>query len=356
MLLRIQLGVSLFVCAAIAVAGVHLSAGTSAGNAIGLAVDNGVTGVALPQVEREIQATGRVFTEIGPGVNALKRSASGLYYILATPASVISVFGADGKRRASIPNANSKDAKIVYAADIDLDVTGRLYVADRGANAIKVFRPDGSLDATIPATAPTSIAALPEGEFAVETQRSDRLVDIIDAQGKLVRAFGDPSDLSGGAGSNRFLTHGRLVGDPAGFIYFAFTYSADPTIRKYDRYGYAAYEISLSADEFNPEADKRRDVLRLDRHTNVPTSKPTINAIGVDPLTQEVWAAIGNALLHFSKDGSRLPTYRTVTKDGARIEPKAILVEANRILLAGDPIGIFEFARPDKNPASSQNR
>jgi hypothetical protein len=45
-----------------------------------------------------------------------------------------------------------------------------------------------------------------------------------------------------------------------------------------------------------------------------------------------------------------------VTKEGVRIEPKAILVEPGRILLAADPIGIFEFARPDKNPASSQNR
>src|SRR5271155_3107477 len=114
MTLRIHFGASLFVCAAIAVAGVHSSAGTSASSAIGNAAENGVTGVALPQVEREIQATGRVFAEIGPGVNALKRGASGLYYILATPASVISVYGADGKRRASIPNANSKDAKIVY--------------------------------------------------------------------------------------------------------------------------------------------------------------------------------------------------------------------------------------------------
>src|SRR5580704_7418661 len=113
MLLRIQFGAFLFVCAAIVVAGVHLSAGTSMGNAIGHAAESGATGgMALPQVEREIQATGRVFAEIGPGVNALKRGASGLYYILAAPASVISVFGADGKRRVSIPNANSKDAKI----------------------------------------------------------------------------------------------------------------------------------------------------------------------------------------------------------------------------------------------------
>lgn len=336
---RIQLGAFLFVCAAIAAAGLHSFAETSS-----------------PEVEREIQATGRVFPEIGPAVNALKRDASGLYYILAAPASVISVYGDDGKRRASIPNDNSKGAKIVYAEDIDLDATGRLFVADRGANAIRVFRADGSVDATIPASAPTSIAALPGGEFAVETQRSDRLVNIIDAQGKLVRAFGDPSDLAGGAASSRFLSHGRLAGDSAGNIYFAFTYSADPTIRKYDRFGYSAYEISLSASEFSPDTANRRDVLRLDRHTSVPASKPVLNAIGVDPLTQEVWAAIGNALLHFSKDGSRLPTYRTVTKEGVRIEPKAILVEPGRILLAADPIGIFEFARPDKNPAGSQNR
>ena len=345
MLRRTQLGAFLVACAAIAAASVYLSARTSARN-----------GAGMQQLEREIQASGRVFPEIGPGVNALKRGPAGVYYILAVPASAISVYSADAKRLAPIPNANSKGAKIVYAEDIDVDASGRLFVADRGANAIKVFRPDGSLDATIPASAPTSIVALSGGELAVETQRSDRLVDIIDAQGKLVRGFGDPSDLAEGAAPNRFLSRGRLAGDPAGDIYFAFTYLPDPIIRKYDRYGYSAYEISLSADEFNPDKDKRRDALRLDRHTEVPTSKPVINAIGVDPATQEVWAAIGNALLHFSKDGNRLLTYRTVTKDGSRIEPKAILVEADRILLAADPIGIFEFARPDKVPAGSPDR
>jgi alkylated DNA nucleotide flippase Atl1 len=350
MLRRIELGAFLAVSVAVALANIISLAGNSARVAAG----NGTAGGAgPPAIEREIQATGRVFPEIGPGVNALKRDLAGLYYILAAPASVISVYGADAKRLSPIPNANSKGAKIVYAEDLDLDASGRLFVADRGANAIKVFKPDGTLDATIPASAPTSIVALPGGELAVETQRSDRLVDIIDAQGKVVRSFGDPAELAGRAASNRFLSRGRLMGDSAGYIYFAFTYSPDPTIRKYDRYGYSSYEISLSAAEFNPEGEKRHDVLRLDRHIDVPTSKPVINAIGVDPATQEVWAAIGNALLHFSKDGSRLPTFRTVTKDGARIEPKTILVEANRLLLAADPMGIFEFARPDKNLVSS---
>ena len=299
--------------------------------------------------EREIVAKARVFPGVGPGVAALKCDAAGRYYILATPATQIGIYAADGKRLGQIPNANSGAAKIVYAVDIDLDAKGQLWVADRGANAVKVFAPDGSVVATIPVVTPTSIVALPDNEVAVETLRSGRLVDVLDERGKLVRGFGDPSDLEDQKDSKQFLNRGWLTGDPAGHIYFAFTYAADPTIRKYDRYGYSAYEIALSALEFAPQ-DKRHDYLKLDRHTEVPVAKPVITAIGVDPATQEIWTAIGNALLHFSSDGNRLQTYRTVTKDGARVEPKAILVEPDRLLLAADPIGIFEFVRPDKIP------
>jgi hypothetical protein len=301
------------------------------------------------QFEREIVAKARVFPGVGPGVAALKRDAAGRYYILAVPATQIGIYAADGKRSGQIPNANSGAAKIVYAVDIDLDANGQLWVADRGANAVKVFAPDGSMVAAIPVVAPISIVALPDNEVAVETLRSGRLVDVLDERGKLVRDFGDPSDLEDQKDSKQFLNRGWLTGDPAGHIYFAFTYAADPTIRKYDRYGYSSYEIALSALEFAPQ-DKRHDYLKLDRHTEVPVTKPVINAIGVDPATQEIWTAIGNALLHFSNDGNRLQTYRTVTKDGARVEPKAILVEPDRLLLAADPIGIFEFVRPDKIP------
>ena len=306
--------------------------------------------VAGQQFEREIVAKARVFPGVGPGVAALKRDAAGRYYILAVPATQIGIYAADGKRVGQIPNANSGAAKIVYAVDIDLDANGQLWVADRGANAVKVFALDGSMVASIPVVAPTSIVALPDNEVAVATLRSGRLVDVLDVRGKLVRDFGDPSDLvEDEKGAKQFLNRGWLAGDPAGHIYFAFTYAADPTIRKYDRYGYSSYEIALSALEFAPQ-DKRHDYLKLDRHTEVPVAKPVINAIGVDAATQDVWTAIGNALLHFSNDGNRLQTYRTVTKDGARVEPKAILVEPDRLLLAADPIGIFEFVRPDKIP------
>lgn len=309
-------------------------------------------GARAQQLEREIQAAGRQFPEVGPGVSALKRDSAGRYYVLALPATSVGVFNAEGKRIGKIPNPSS-GASISFAEDIDLDPDGRLYVADRGANAVKAFSPDGALAATIRVAMPASIVALSGGEVAVAILNSEHLVTIFDDQGNRVRVIGEESDITEKKQSNKLLNRGRIYGDPAGNIYFAFTYLPDPIIKKYDRFGYAAYEIDLSTAEFAPKT--RRDVLRLDRNADLPPAqKPTFDAIGVDPTTQEVWAAIGNALLHFDKDGQRRGTYRTFTKEGARLEPRAILVEADRLLLAADSLGIFEFVRPDKQLAVPQ--
>ena len=68
---------------------------------------------------------------------------------------------------------------------------------------------------------------------------------------------------------------------------------------------------------------------------------------------EEVWAAIGNTLLYFDKDGNRRAAYRTFTAAGARLEARTILVEPERILLGADPLGIFAFARPEKARAGA---
>ncbi len=315
---------------------------------------------AAGQVEntaQEILARSRVFPEIGPGVVALKRDSSGRYYILAAPAKTIAVYGPSGNRIGQIPKANSGSAKIVYAEDMDLDAGGQLYVADRGANAVKVFGPDGALAASIPVVAPTSLAALSDREFAVVTVRSARLVTIFDTQGNLVRSFGEFADASERADLNQYLNRGRVFSDPAGHIYFAFTYLPEPTFRKYDRYGYAAYEVSLSSPEFASRAQaERNEFVTLAKRDDIPAMKSVVSALGVDPASQEVWAAVGDVLLHFDKDGNRLASYRTATSDGAPLEPIAILVEPDRILLAADPLGIFDFARPDKLPSTTPQR
>src|ERR1700719_3666152 len=118
----------------------------------------------------EIRARAHVFPEVGAGLIAIKRDAAGHYYVVASPASTVQIFSTDGRRIGEIPDAsiqdsNSQDAKknskVVFAADFDVDSGGRVLIADRGANAVKIFAADGSLSRAIPLPAPTSVAALP---------------------------------------------------------------------------------------------------------------------------------------------------------------------------------------------------
>ena len=303
------------------------------------------------EFSREILAHARVFPEIGPGVAAIKSDASGRYYILAEPATRISIFQSDGKRIGAIPNANSRGAKIVYAQDIDVDPKGHLYVADRGANAVKIFDPDGSLSATIPVAAPMSIVALSGGDFAVSSLLGSKLVSIYDAQGKLARSFAEASSEGVESGRNPAAPAppAKIYGSAANYIYCIFNGLQDLTVRRYDRFGYAAYEASAQASDFTAQGKaKRWTSITIDQGGSTASSRPAIRAVAVDPVSQDVWAAIGEELVHFDKDGNRRAAYRTSTKDGARIEATAILIERNRILVADDPLGIFDFDLPER--------
>jgi hypothetical protein len=199
-----------------------------------------------------VPARARVFPEIKSGVTAMKRDSAGRYYIIANPPNTILIFTAEGKRIGEIPQAGPATAKIQYAVDFDIDATGRILVADRAANAIEIFSPQGALLAKIPVFAPTGVVALPDQQFAVSTLRSKRLVEIRNEQGVLVRSFGDPADAGIDVDSKKMQNIGKISGDGAGDIYFAFTALADPTVRRYDRYGYAANDATFSASQYEP--------------------------------------------------------------------------------------------------------
>jgi hypothetical protein len=546
-------------------------------------------------VQTVLHARGRVFPEVGSGAAVIERDAAGRYYILAAPASVIHIYNSDGKHLGQIPNLQPGSASIKYAVDFDLDSSGRVFVADRGANAVRIFTPDGVLEASVPVNAPMSVVALTNGEFAVVTLRSDHLVRVMNEHGKLLRSFGNISDAvndprqltapaigASAADSAGYaagyatgpppayaMDIGKLYGGAPGEIYFAFTSLKDPKFRKYDRFGYAGYEAEVPANALIPDIDHDKSQVQLGVRVSgiagpgemfsfgsmysvgsggapaftangghggggrrggsaapggagsatpaggtgssgtasggssdiEPTSsasgstdgsdlsgslsansnngsassissssstpdfnallgvggpgggfgapgifgtgafpgfgggfgggfehhsfgadaggaeaaaalagaggafpgarigepagghggaenpgaghseygehfghgfrqegvnsfagvvkfterepdtkvKPVIHALGVDRASQQVWAAIGDMLLRFDRDGNLLDIYRVATTQGAALQPIGILVEPDRILLVADPAGIYDFARPDKS-------
>src|SRR4029077_8546904 len=263
---------------------------------------------AAQNSETEIRARARVLPDIGPGLIGIKRDATGHYYVVASPASTVLIFSADGKRIGEIPGASVQDAvssdtkknsKIVFAADFDVDSSGHVLVADRGANNVKIFAADGSLAGLIPIPAPTSVASLPGNELAVTSLRYRWLMGIYGYAGTLVRAIGDPGDFAHGAGAQHSTDLGRVSSDAAGNLYYVFLFLPEPTVRRFDRFGFAGSEIAL--EEFAAAA--RHHELFSDSDDNPRPARTQISALAVDSATQEIWIAIGNELRRFDKNG-----------------------------------------------------
>jgi hypothetical protein len=310
---------------------------------------------ALAQEEGELTAKQRVFHGIGPGLRAIKRGADGAYYILSAPGAAVEVFSAAGKELKEVPAyagnagpANEELRAIRFGEDMDVDATGTVYVADPGANAIKVWDSKGNAR-LISVNAPVSLAAMPEGEVGVATLHEPHLVIVFDKNGRDVREFGDPEQIAQRPELNRFLNIGRLATDEQGHLYYAFEYFPEPTVRQYDHHGYAGQDIQYTAIEALTTARAvRREIDRQESRGDTPTFKRVLTAVGVERETGEVWIALHNTLLHFDKDGNRRASYQLYTSEGARLDASTILIEKERLLIGSDPLGVYEFERPDK--------
>jgi hypothetical protein len=314
----------------------------------------GAGACAFAQTEAELTAKRRLLSSIGPGLRAVRRDADGRTYVLASPSPGLVVFDVQGKQVLAIgadPAAGKAPrAAITFGEDCDVNSERQIYVADRGANAIQVFTPDGTLLRSIPVAAPLSVAALGEGEVAVATLRDPHLVVVFDKNGRDVREFGDPEQITERQDLNRFLNIGQLATDALGHLYYAFGYTPEPTVRQYDRYGYGAgQDIQYLAVEAAPEAQAvRREIQRQEKNQKSPAFKRVLTAVGVDRTNGEVWMAVGNTLLHFDKEGNRRASYQLYTPEGARLVAGTILIEPDHLVIGNDPLGIYEFERPEK--------
>jgi len=309
------------------------------------------------QSEGELTAKSRVFSGVGPGLRAVRHGADGRMIVLASPSPGLLVFDKQGNRLFAIAESaaapadgKSGRATITFGEDCDVDSDGRIYVADRGANAIQVLSPEGALLRSIPVPAPISVASLGEGEVAVATMREPHLVVVFDKNGRDVREFGDPEQISERADLNRFLNDGQLATDAQSHLYYGFAYTPEPTVRQYDRNGYGAGpDLQYVALEAAPAAQAiRREIVRQEKRQKSPSFKRVLTAVGVDRTNGEVWMAVGNTLLHFDKDGTRRASYQIYTPEGARLEATTLLIESDRMIIGGDPIGVYEFDRPEK--------
>jgi hypothetical protein len=307
------------------------------------------------QYETDLVAKRRLYRDVAAGFREFHRGPNGNYYVLTAPAPAVRIYDPSMKLIGQVPSesgAAAKGAALVYGESFDVDPEGRVVVCDRGANSVKIYSPSGTLAASIPVRTPISVVFLPGDEIAVTSPDAQRLVTAYDLAGKFVRDYGDREEIAARTDVNAQVNFGHLVADELGNNYFAFDYLPEPTVRKFDRVGYLALEISLKTLEFEPAAQAARKAIArsADKENTIPALHRIISAVGVDPKTQDLWISIGTLLMRFDKEGERLSSYRTYMPGGARLEASKILVEPDRLLIGADPQGIYEFPRPQKLP------
>ncbi len=324
---------------------------------VGLCLLGCFAACAFGQDEGDLTAKKRLLPGVGPGLRAVKHGADGNYYVLSAPGSSASVFDRAGKLLKRVPAyedgkgpspESPQLATITFGEDLDVDAQGTVYVADRGANAIKIWDSKGNAR-MIKVNAPVAIAALADGEVAVATVHEPHLVMVFDKKGRDVREFGDPEPISERPEVNRFLNIGMLVTDGGDHLYYAFPYLPEATVRQYDRNGYGGQDIQYTGVDAWPAAQAtRKEIERQEKRGDAPLFKRILTAVGVERGTGEVWMALGNNLLHFDKEGNRRATYKIYTPEEARLDANTILIEQDRLIIGSDPLGIYEFERPDK--------
>ena len=314
---------------------------------------------ARSEVDEQLLAKGRVFPNIGPGLRAIRHGRDGKYYLLASPAVGVAVFDSSGKQLSVIdapPGEAAADKTgqpaIGFGEDCDVDPKGDVYVADRRSNLVNLFSPDGKPLRSFPVNAPTSLVALPEGEVAVTSAMQTHLITVYSQNGRVVREFGSPESLSDREDLNRYLSIGRLASDSQGRVYYGYTYMPEPLVRQYDRFGYAGLDFQFTGLDAYPEAQVTRKAIvemeKEEKRKGPISLRQILTAFGVDPVNGDVWMALHNTLIHFDKEANRRSEYQIYTPKGARLEANTILVEEERLLIGADPLGVYEFPRPDR--------
>lgn len=341
---------------------------------VSVAIVSGIVSGAPARAQEDptLDAKQRVFPDVGAGFRAIRRGPDGSYYVLAAPLSglpakasksskarapqmpAVFVFDSKGTKLRQIPT-QPRPGEIVSPSALDLDASGRVYIADQTANSVNVYTAAGALFAHVLVPEPTQIVALPHDQFAVCSATADYLISVYDLQGKLLREFGELADLSDDAELNHRLNAGQLALDKAGNLYFAFRYLPEPTVRKYDSAsGHLVDELSLTTLELQPMAQSARQEIARAASGKAVRPHEIISAFGLDPETQEFWLALGNLLMHFDNGDNHAGTNRTYATGGARMVPNSILAEKNRLLMGSDPLGIHEFPRLSGNPHASE--
>ncbi len=311
------------------------------------------------------KATQAVFQEAGRLVSAVRRDPAGRYLVLQSRPATIFVYDANLKFHGKYAIHNSRGT-LSFAEDFAVGEEGKIYVADRGAQAVKVLSSSGELLQAIPFLQPVSVAVV-DGEIFVSSVQARELISLVNASGKVIRGFGALQEVADRADLQRTFNIGFVRRDAASHIYYLFRYLPTPTIRKYSPLGHLVAEFQFTAatlPRLQPSPVKEAPPVRPGeqspritreeraiKRAAAMTPRDVLTALAVDPQTEELWVGVVSSLLHYDREGHNLGKWRALDPNGVPIEIDDLLLEPDRVIVASTGRGIFLFPLPGRTSA-----
>jgi hypothetical protein len=199
-----------------------------------------------------------------------------------------------------------------YPQDFAIGQKGLLYVADSDNNRVQVVDPNGAGLQHFRFPQPLSIAPLSSGEILVVGRADDQLIRVFSPEGRLLKTIGTPVDVGvKNPKLSAYLNRGWLFVDQSDNIYYLFRALLDPTVRKYNPDGKLLMEIHPRGTEMKEILSRAKAQLQETVRKGELGFSATLNAVGTDPATGNIWIAPSGPVLYvYTAQGHMLAEYR----------------------------------------------
>jgi hypothetical protein len=306
----------------------------------------------------EWKATQAIFPEAGLQVSAVRLDAAGRYLILHSRPATLFVFDASLKLVGKYVPQTGQDTTSL-AEDFTVGPDGKIYVADRGARAIKVLSASGEPLPAIPFPQPVSVVATREGDLFVSSAQTSVLVTAVDASGKVRREFGALYEFGDRADVQRTFNIGLLRQDAAGNIYYLFRYLPTPTVHKYSPLGHRVAEFELIGTSLpRPQPPPPKEPFpatppprvskteRILQRAAAMTARDVLTALAVNPQSEALWVGAGASLLHYDREGRALGEWQALDPASEPLPIDDLLIGPDRVIVVSTGRGVFLFPLP----------
>lgn len=290
--------------------------------------------------------------------DAIETDRHGNIYHLSPSNHSIAVYDKEMRLTGRIGRAGQAPGELHDPIELAIGPSGTVYVADGGNRRVQIFDKAGQFIGGFQVDyIPRAIAVNSRNEIFLNGNHSrEKKIEVYSADGKLLRAFGEPckvdfSKLTKEKLSEDYMkkviashSSGILATDQDDNIYFAF--NSGPFLRKYDRFGTLLFEIEITGGRMEKEIAEATEAFKEKIKQGRTGYRVVMSDLVVDPQTGNVWVAPMNHLFIYNSEGKKLAELNLVEAEGKKAVPQKLALQRDRLIGLRFPSTLYIFPKP----------